>query len=124
MCKVLRKEFCEALQTKLLYCFIGSRFWKIFDFSLLEKVSAKVSFLVKLHSVISNNIKIEPHHRCCLSYILFLEKSKIYAKHDSTITRNHLLLTHFQYLLAQAHIPVTNGHAQKQTFRKRRQKDS
>ena len=28
--KVLLKEFCEALQTKLLYCFIGSRFWKIY----------------------------------------------------------------------------------------------
>ena len=27
--KVSLKEFCEALQIKLLQCFIGIRFWKI-----------------------------------------------------------------------------------------------
>ena len=28
--KISLKEFCEALQIKLLQCFTGSRFWKIY----------------------------------------------------------------------------------------------
>ena len=27
--KISLKEFCEALQTELLYCFIGTQSWKI-----------------------------------------------------------------------------------------------
>ena len=52
--KVLLKEFCEAMQIKLLQYFIGSHFLKTY----WKKFAAKVSFLVKLHSVISNKIKI------------------------------------------------------------------
>ena len=36
--------------------------------------------LAKLHSVISNSIKLAPHHRCFLTYILFLENAKIYVE--------------------------------------------
>ena len=36
-------------------------------------------FLVKLHSVINNNIKITLHYRYFLNYILFLENFKIYV---------------------------------------------
>ena len=46
------KEFCEALQIN----------WQSLLEDLLEKVAAKISFLVNLHSVISNNIKIATHH--------------------------------------------------------------
>ena len=74
--KVLLKEICEALQIKLLSCFIGSRFWKIY----WKKFPSKISFLVNLNSVINNNIKIVPHHRCFLNNILLLENFKIYAE--------------------------------------------
>ena len=43
------------------------------------------------------------------SLIIFLplEDSKIYAEaYNSMITQKHLLLTHFQYLLKQAHICI------------------
>ena len=42
--KVLLKELCEAVQIKLLQCFIGSRFWKIY----WKKFAAKISFIVTL----------------------------------------------------------------------------
>ena len=38
--KVSLKEFCEVLQIKLLKCFTGSCFWKIY----WEKFAAKISF--------------------------------------------------------------------------------
>ena len=72
----LLKELCEALQIKLLLCFIGSRFSKIY----WKNFAAKIYFLVKLHSVFSSNIKMTIHHRCFLNYILFLENSKIYVE--------------------------------------------
>ena len=74
--KALLKEFCKNLEIKLLQCFIGSHFWKIY----WKKFAGKKYFLVKFHSVISNNIKITPHHRCLLNYILFLENSKLYME--------------------------------------------
>ena len=74
--EVVLKQFCEALQIKLLKCFTGSCFWKIYQ----KKFAAKISFLVNLYSVSSNNIKIAPHHRCFLNYIVFVEISKIYAE--------------------------------------------
>ena len=65
--KVSLKESCEALQIKLLQCFIGSHFWKIY----WKKFAAKITLLVKLRSAISNKIKTEPRHRCFpdLSYL-------------------------------------------------------
>ena len=36
--KVSLKEVCEALQNKLLWCFIGSQFWKIYWKNFVAKI--------------------------------------------------------------------------------------
>ena len=73
--KVSLKKFCEALKIKLLWHCIGSRFWKTY----LKKLAAKSYFSVKMHSAISNNIKVARHHWCFLNYILFIENSELWG---------------------------------------------
>ena len=102
------KKFCGTLKIKLLWHCIGSRFWKTY----LKKLAAKRYFSVKMHSAISNNIKVARHHWCFLNYIFFIENSEYMGKCYSISI-----------------IPVINtildvwlnlkGHIQKQTFRKR-----
>ena len=39
--KVSLKKVCEVLQNKLLLCFIGSQFWKIYSKKFTTKISLK-----------------------------------------------------------------------------------
>ena len=89
--KVSVKEFCKALQIELLQCLSGGRFWKIYRKPLQQR-----SFLVKINSAISSNIKNAPHHRCFLKlYVLFPENSKMYAEAASAVFLENILSPKF-----------------------------
>ena len=55
--KVSLTEVSEAFQKKLLQCFIGSHFWKVY---WIIKGFTKNLFLVNLHSAINKHIKNPP----------------------------------------------------------------
>ena len=60
---------------KLIYCNVS--LLVAFGRFTGKSLQQKKKILVNLHSVISNNIKTELHHRCFLNYIVFLENSKL-----------------------------------------------
>ena len=51
----------------------------------MEKVCRKNLFFSKVALSNYSNIKIAPHHRCFLNYVLLLENSKIYAKASQAV---------------------------------------